>query len=311
MTPLTATRTVLLTGADGFLGKLVVKRLGATAEVGRILVPLDGAPVRGKKVRQLKVSAASEKITDHLRREKVDVVVHLGRALAQLREEGAFEKNVLGTMTLLGAAAEAPVRHVVLQSSYAVYGAHYTNPNFIPETRRIKATGRSPYLRDAAEIERYALDFLRNFGDVGLTILRFAPIVGPTSDSPFMQYLRSEVCPVLLGFDPLVQLLHEEDAADAVVAAIRAEVRGPIHVAPEGVAPLLKILRFLKKPQAVVPHLPLGLSEKVLGTLRTLPFDPSFLRFGCCLDYDRMREELRFVPRRSTGETLRALPTES
>jgi len=307
MTTATAARTILLTGADGFLGKLVLKRLGSAPEVGRILTAGEGAPIRGKKVRHLKFSTASDKITEHLRKEKVDVILHLDSALSQERDEAGFEKNVLGTMTLLGAAAEAPVRRVILQSSYAVYGAQYTNPNFIPESRKIKATGRSPYLRDAAEIERYAQEFLRNFGDIALTILRFAPIVGPTSDSAFVRYLEMEICPVLLGFDPLFQLLHEEDAADAVLAALRTEVRGAVNVAPEEVAPLLKILRFLKKKQAVVPYLPFRMSERVLGGLKSLPFDAGFLRFGCCLETERMREELQFDPRRSTGDTLRAL----
>jgi UDP-glucose 4-epimerase len=307
MTVAAATKTVLLTGADEPLGKLVLKRLGASPEIGRIFTAGEGAPARGKKVKHLKVSPGSEKIVEPLRREKVDTVVHLGFQASRGRDESAFERNVIGTMTLLGAAAEVPVRKVILRSSYSVYGPHPTNPNYLDEHRRIRFGGKSQYLRDVAEIEKYAHEFLRHFDDVTLTVLRFAPVVGPTSDAPFMQYLRLDACPVVLGFDPLVQLLHEEDAADAVLAAVREDVRGPVNVAPDGVAPLLKVLRFLGKDAVIIPHLPLDASERLIAILRTLPFDAGFLRFPCGLDNARMKSELKFVPKRTTSEALRAL----
>lgn len=304
MTTATATRTVLLTGADEPLGRLVLKRLQSTPRIGKILV---AGPAKGKKVKAIKVAPTSEKILGPLRDEKVDTILHVALQPAKGRDENVFEKNVLGTMTLLGAAAEAKVRQVVLRSSYTVYGPLYNNPNYIPEGRRVRLSGKSQFQRDVAEMERYAQDFLKHFGDTRLTILRFAPIIGPGSDSPFMRYLRQEACPVILGFDPLLQLLHEEDAADAVVAAGNAEVAGPVNVAPDGVVPLLKVLRFLKREMLIVPHLPMQASEKLLATLRRLPFDAGFLRFACCLDNARMKEDLRFAPRHTSSETLRAL----
>lgn len=302
MTTATAARTVLLTGADEPLGRLVLKRLASTPGVGRIL-----AAGKGKKVKTLKVSPTSEKILGTLRDEKVDTIVHVALTPAKGRDENVFERNVLGTMTLLGAAAEAKVRQVVLRSSYTVYGPLYNNPNYIPEGRRVRLSGKSQFQRDVAEMERYAQDFLKHFPGTQLTILRFAPILGPGSDSPFMKYLHQDACPVILGFDPLLQLLHEEDAADAVVAAANADVSGAVNVAPDGVVPLLKILRYLKKEMLIVPHLPMQASEKLLAALRTLPFDAGFLRFACCLDNARMKDELRFAPRHTSSETLRAL----
>lgn len=297
MTIATATRTVLLTGAETPLGKLVLKRLGAAPAVGRILTA-GARPARGRKVKHLKIAWENEKIADVLRREKVETVVHLGTL-----GDGSFEKTVLGTMTLLGAASEAGVAHFVLTSSYTVYGAHYTNPNFISEGRRIRLASRG----QESEIERHVQDFVRHFSHLRLTILRFAPLVGPTIDSPMMRYVKGKTCPMLLGFDPLYQLLHEEDAADAVVAAAGSEVAGPVNVAPEGVVPLLKIVRFLGKEILTVPYLPLKLSERMLASLKTLPFDPLFLRFAACLDNRRMTEEMGFRPKRTSSEALRAL----
>jgi hypothetical protein len=56
-----------------------------------------------------------------------------------------------------------------------------------------------------------------------------------------------------------------------------------------------------------VPHLPFHASEKLISTLQSLPFDPSYLRYGCCLEYARAEEKLGFTAQRTSGDTLRAL----
>lgn len=307
MTTATATagRTMLLTGAESPLGKLVLKRLASVSSVGRVFTA-GALPVRGRKVKHLKTPWENEKIVEPLRKEKVETIVHLA-SLGRAGSEASFERDVLGTMTLLSAAAEAGVRRIVLSSSYTVYGPHYNNPNHIPETRRIRLAGRGAGSRDAAEIERHVHDFARHFSEHQLAILRFAPIVGPTVDSPMMKYLSEETCPVLMGFDPLLQLLHEEDAADAVAAAAGSGVSGPVNVAPDGVVPLLKALRFLKKEILTVPYLPMQASEQFLAALKRLPFDAGYLRYSCSLDNSKLVAELGFRPKRTSSEALRAL----
>ncbi len=307
MVTATAAQTVLLTGSETPMGRLVLKRLGAAPAIGRILTAGTGQPARGKKVKHLKVPWESEKIIEPVRREKAETIVHLGAFAGRARDDASFEKSVLGTMTLLSAAVEAGVRNVILTSSYLVYGAHYNNPNFLPESRRVRLGGRTQGAKDAAEIERHVQEFLRHYTSLRLAILRLAPVVGPTVDSSFMRYLSQDSCPALLGYDPLVQLLHEEDAADALVAAAESDVSGAVNIAPDGVVPLLKILRFLRKDIVVVPYFPMRLSEQLLAALKTLPFDASYLRFSACLDTDRMAEEMGFRPKRSSTEALRAL----
>ena len=58
--------------------------------------------------------------------------------------------------------------------------------------------------------------------EVETVILRPVHIVGPVHNAP-SNYLRLERPPMLLGFDPMVQLIHEPDVADAI--ALRARPR--------------------------------------------------------------------------------------
>lgn len=299
--------TILLTGAHHFLGRLVLRRLSEDRSVGTVL-SLGAAPAKARKVRPVRSTLLNPRLPDLLKHESVDAVVHLDFIESLRRDESIFEHNVLGTLQLLTAALELGVRRIVVRSSTMVYGAKPTSPNFLPETRRIGFKGaKSQYVRDAAEMERYLQELLDQHPDASATILRFAPIVGPTSDSPFMKYLRLPSCPTVLGFDPLFQLLHEEDAAAAVVHALGHPVRGPVNVCPDGVAPLLRILRLLGRKTYSLPPFFLGFGERMAGALAPLPLDASMLRFTLGGDNARMKQELGFLPRRTTSETLHAL----
>lgn len=153
-------------------------------------------------------------------------------------------------------------------------------------------------------MERYVLEYCQHDRDVECALLRFAPIAGPTSDEPLMRYLRRPPCPVFLGFDPLFQLLHEEDAADAVIHALGSGLRGPVNICPDGVAPLLQILRRLGRDHFSVPHPLVGVGERLFPRLRALPLDSGMLRHTLGGDNARMKDELGFAPKRTTAETL-------
>ncbi len=298
---------VLLTGAQQFLGKLVAARLRKRSDVTLILTVGPDRGARGGKTRHERVKLSDPKVADLVRKEDIDTILHLDLGAEAKRTESAFEHTVMGSMTLLAAAAEAGARKVIVRSTAAVYGARYANPTYLDENRRIRLGGKSPYLRDLSDVEKHAADFARAFPEVVLTILRFAPVVGHTSTDPLMRYLNLETPPVIGGFDPLLQLLHEEDAADAVVHAIGTDVRGAVNVAPEGVTPLLRVLRFLGRPYLPVPPVLTGVSERLLPHMRAMPFDASFLRYPCCGDNGRMKRELGFLPKRTTSQALQEL----
>ncbi len=302
----TTSKNVLLTGAHNFLGKLVLKKLQAEKSISKIIIAGEGPLIRGAKVKNLKKNLTETKLIETIQKEKVHTLIHLGLS-DQGKRETRFERNVMGTINLLGAAAEANIKHVIIRSNYTYYGAWYKNPNFIPETKRSRRGISKQTVRDVGDIERYATEFSRYAEDTIVTRLRFSPVVGPTANGAFMKYLQLDLCPIIMGFDPLIQLLHEEDAAEAVLATYRKPYDGPVNVAPEGVEPLMKILRFLGKEMVNVPQLPLESSEKLMSMLKTLPFDPGFLRFNCCLEYERLHNEVGFIPTFTSAESLRAI----
>jgi UDP-glucose 4-epimerase len=303
--PRVETRTILVTGRDS-LTRRVLQSLSADRGIRLVTLGPEKRPGRSK-AKHLTIALDDDKLVDLFRREKPDAILHLDIVPVERPCEQTFHHNVLGSMNLMAAAAETGVRRFILRSSTWVHGARYNNPCYIPESRRLSVGGPSPYVRHLAEIERYAQTFLKHFSSTGLTTLRFAPLVATDGDSPFMRYLRMKPVPHLWGFDPLLQILHEEDAAAAIRRALESDVTGPVNIAPDGVLPLLKILRKLGRERVSIPHFLFGLSKKIVAGLEKLPFDPTFLRFNTCGDNQRMKSELGWTPPLTAAQTLETL----
>ena len=125
------------------------------------------------------------------------------------------------------------MRHLVLRSFTAVYGARGQNPNFLTEeTGRDARARRSAGCATRLEAEQHALSFARRYPEMGVTVLRFAPLLGPGVRTFYTRIFDKRVVPVLMGYDPLVQLLHPDDALDAGDAALEPARRGVFNIVP-------------------------------------------------------------------------------
>jgi UDP-glucose 4-epimerase len=245
-----------------------------------------------------------------LKTEHVDTVCHLAFVETDQPSQAAFDLNVMGTTKVLDACAEAGVRKAVLKSSTAVYGARPSNSAFLTEKHMLRGSKRSGTVRDLLEIETYCDGFRQQSPQLMLTILRFASIVGPTVDTPMTRFLKAPWAPSLLGFDPRMQVIHEDDVVEALAQAVLRNVPGPVNVAAEDILPLNKMRGLAGKPPVAVLHLLAYWSQNLLAGAGwrgsdTLPFEPDYLRYPWVADLRRMREELDLVPRTSAEDALR------
>lgn len=249
-------------------------------------------------------------LVDLIREEKVDTLVHLTFSEHRRPSESDFETNVMGTMKILGACVEAGVRKVVLKSSIMVYGANPTNSLYLREDHPHKANKVYGYLRDLLEIEAFCNGLQRQAGDMIITILRFAHIVGPRITTPMTRFLRDDDALVLLGFDPMMQVIHENDVVNALVHAVRHDAPGAFNVAAQPAMPLWKLMGLAGKLPFPVLHPLAYLSVSLLGP-RNAPIELDYLRYPCVGDLTRMESELGFTPQYSADETLREFASQN
>ncbi len=115
---------VLVTGANGFIGRSVVSALLDRGHAVRaVLRPSSSAARLPWRDRDgLDLFHADLRNHPHLEAafEGVDVLVHLAAAIIR-REEAQFASTVTGTERLLAAMARTSTRRLVLASSFAVY----------------------------------------------------------------------------------------------------------------------------------------------------------------------------------------------
>jgi UDP-glucose 4-epimerase len=209
------------------------------------------------------------------------------------------ERNVLGTMQLLAAAYHAPdLRRLVLKSTTAVYGATAGDPAVWTESMSHE-TPRHGFGKDAIEVEDYVRSFDRRRPDVAVTVLRLANQVGPTVDNPLTRYFELPVCPTVLGFDPRLQFLHEEDTAEVLLrATLGPAPDGTFNVAGDGVVLLSQAIRIAGKAPLPVPEPLVNRVAELVG--RSVDFTPEqvrFLQYGRVADTSAAAEELGFLPK--------------
>ena len=132
-----------------------------------------------------------------------------------------------------------------------------------------------------------------------MTLLRCANVMGPHVQSPLTSYFRLPVIPTVLGFDPRLQFLHEDDLLAVLRHAATSGRPGTFNVAGDGVLMLSQAVRRLGRPWVPLPGLAVGRLGSALRSARVAEFSPEqlgFLTYGRGVDTTRMRTELGFEP---------------
>lgn len=302
-------RVVVVTGVAGYWGHELAARL--LEQEGLHLIGLDSETPQAVLPRLdfIQADLRNPVLMDLLRQENVETVVHAAFRLSLNPRESVFEQNVMGTAKLLAACAEAGVRQVVMPSSLMAYGARPDNPMFLREDHPLNAPKKYGYLRDWVENDKFAEGFREQNPDIAVTLLRFGHIVGKRVDSPMTRFLRQEDAITLLGFDPMLQVIHEQDVLGALVHAAMGDYSGTFNVAPERGMPLWKLLGLSRKLPVPVLH-PLAYWSVSVGGPRLAPMPLDYLRYPCMGDMARMRDVLGFVPQYTPEETAREFATQ-
>ncbi len=245
-------RVVLVTGVGRYLGAQVAGRLTTDPRIERVIgidtaTPVVAAP--GLSDVELRaVDIRTPEITRLLADTRVEAVVHLAIATSGDNQSGGRaamkEHNVIGTMQLLAACQQAPeLRKIVVRSSTAAYGVSFRDPAVFTEDTEPRETPRGGFAKDVLDIEGYVRGFRRRRPDVKATVLRFAPLIGPTADTRLTRYFALPVVPTVLGRDPRLQFLHSDDALEVLHRSVVEDHPGTYNVAGAGVLTLSQAIR--------------------------------------------------------------------
>jgi UDP-glucose 4-epimerase len=307
-------RRVLITGVGSYLGTLLAARLeddpGYEAVFG-----LDTREPRFPLTRTQLIHAdiRDPGIVPLIARTEADTVVHnsiVRQPGPGMSGRAMHDINVIGSLQLLSACGQAPtIRAIVIRGSAGIYGAEPHAPQFFDEEMTRMFPLRTRFQRDVAEIENYFETHSRRHPNVTCTMLRYQPAIGRSLATQITRYLSQPVCPTYLGFDPRIQLVHEDDALDALLAAIRTPVRGAVNVAARGTIGLSRMIRAAGRVRVPVAG---PLFGALTGAGRRVGLDAysddfrRLLRYGRGVDIGRLERELGHRPRYSTVDAVQS-----
>lgn len=306
--------SVAVTGAAGRLGAALCERLVADRAI-RSVVALGLTPpgITHAKLRfqplDLTASSADATVAETLDRHEVEALAHLPILTAVHDPAYAHEVEAIGTIRVLAGLATARTPRLVMVSTTSVYGAFPDNPNFLEESRPLRSLPGSRYLSDKVEMERQVGSFRATHPDKQVAVLRFSPIVGAGTYDPFAGYLMRRFAPVVLGYDPLVQLTHVEDALFALRQALVESVEGEFNVGSRGVMPLSSVLNRLRIQRVPLPYLGSTAAlwvTNLVGLTQTPPALLDHVRHLCVAD-TRKAEAAGLGARHTIHEAVAAL----
>lgn len=312
---------VMLTGTASNVGRaLAVQLLAAGHEVfGIDRRAWDDAP-EGLKFAKLDLRKRAAE--DFVRRARPDTIVHLATVTHLFEQsEERYRINLAGTRAVFDYASAQGVEHVVFVGRHTYYGAGADSNFFHTEDEPPGQVGNFPELADLVAADLYASTALWRLPKVAVTLLRVCYTLGPSGRGTLAAFLRARtsernreghkpgrfdhVVPLVLGYDPLFQFVHENDLVHALALCMETKPRGVFNVAGPPPLPLSVIARE-------VGRMPLPLPEPVLramlgrfGLPRLSVGALEHIKYPITIDDSAFRAATGFSPAMGAPETLR------
>ena len=309
-------KVVLVTGACRFLGGYVTARLAQNPLINHVIAvdavtPSKDLLRRMGRAEFVRADIRNPFIAKVIRNGDVDTVVHAAAASYAPRSGGRAalkELNVMGAIQLFAACQKAPsVQRVILKSTSEIYGSSSRDPVLFTEDSSARRPPGEGFARDSIDIEGYVRGLGRRRPDIAVTILRLANMIGPAMDTALSRYLSNPVVPTVVGHDPRLQLLHEQDALGALERATMAGKSGTYNIGASGVIMMSQAIRRAGRIPLPVPRSALWAVDSLRRATRYTELDREqldYLSYGRVMDTSRMRNDLGYTPKWTTVEAF-------
>lgn len=320
-----------MTGPTGEIGIPFVRALERTQQVGRVLAmarrPFDPAAQGWRKVEFRQGDILDRSAVDALVAE-ADVVVHLAFIVVKA-SSNSYDINVEGSRNVFAAAIAAKVPRLIYTSSVAAYGYPRDVHGPLTEEMPPRGTEAHAYSHQKAAVERVLQELAGEQNATATYVFRPCIVAGPDAPALLDQlpYIRFEgVTPALLrdalarvpGVRPVLpdhgvpfQLVHHDDVADALMAAVLgAGEPGIYNLAASGEITLSELAHELGWHSVRVPRATIDIAAGVLARVPPLAIEAGWLealRTSVVMDTARARERLGWKPVYDSHQTLTEL----
>jgi UDP-glucose 4-epimerase len=285
---------VILVGASGKIARRLAERL--TAE-GHGVVGIDRRPWHGAPIEFHEIDVRKRAAEEVFRRSRAHAVVHMATvtSLAVTEGEERDRINLGGTRAVFEYSRAYGVEHCVFVGRHTFYGAGPDSPLFHTEDEPPLELSQFPELADLVAADLYAATSLWRLPDLVTSVLRVCYTLGPGADGTLARFLRGRHVPMILGFDPLFQFMHEEDLVDALAVTLARRPRGIFNVAGPQPLPLSYLVREAGRVPLPVPEFAMSFVLGRFGLPRLPPGALAHIKYPVVVDAHAFRERTGFA----------------
>jgi UDP-glucose 4-epimerase len=279
---------VAMTGATSSIAPALAAELCEDQKFGRIIFldsefpDIESTRIDFKPV-DLADPKSDDRIHEILQTEEIDILVHCAFTEVPSRQpQLAHELETVGTMNLLSACARRKISKIILYSHTFLYGAHPDNPQLLLEHHGLRGDRTVQFQADKIEAERLVAGYAGRHAETTVSILRVCPLVGPTAENLTTRILSSLFVPVIAGFNPPLQLIHQQDAVRAFKMFCDTDYPGVFNITGRGYMPFLAAVRLMGNVPVPIPEPAFHL---LAGSLYTFYLSSMPLQMGPFLKY--------------------------
>lgn len=309
-----AERTILLTGAAGYLGRIVLEELHTAAQKNFRLIAMDvrETPFALKRdgVFYVQEDVRSEKLVEILKQHRVQTVIHLAAIVTPSKQSNRaleYAIDVLGTENVLKACVAANVKQIIVASSGAAYGYHADNPAWINETQPLRGNYAFAYAHHKKLVEEMLTRYRQEHPELRQTIFRIGTILGESTNNQITALFEKPRLLAIKGSESPFVFVWDRDVARCFVQTVVTERTGIYNLAGDGALTLREIAAILGKKLFVVPARVLRFSLRLLKMLRLSAYGPEqmdFLRYRPVLDNTKLKTVFGFTPEKTSREVF-------
>ena len=313
--------SVLVTGAAGYVGRLVVEALarvraepGSSPPLEKIVAtdlrPLPRSALRDGVVFERLDITDRDRLRALLETHAVDVVVHLAAVVTPRpgdSREMQYAVDVEGTENVLSACVEAGVKKLVYTSSGAAYGYHADNPPLLREDDPLRGNEVFAYAWHKRLVEERLAVYRADHPELEQLVFRVSTVLGPTVHNQITAMFER---PVVLGLresDTPFCFVWDRDVVDAICGGVLGDATGTFNLTGHGVMTLREIAAGMGRRYVALPARVVEKGLALLERAELAPYGPeqvAFLRHRPVLDNDKLVHELGFVPQKTTREVF-------
>ena len=306
--------TVLVTGASGYLGSLLVAALAAEDAVQHRVIAADWRETppqdRRQGVEYLTADVRSPGLIQLFDQRQVEVVVHLASIVTPGRasnREFEYSVDVKGTENVLLACHACGVKKIIVSSSGAAYGYHADNPMPLTEDCPLRGNEAFAYSQHKRLVEEMLAKWRDAHPELEQVIFRIGTILGKTVRNQITDYFEKPRLLAIRGSDSPFVFIWDQDVVACLKRAIETEGGGIYNLAGDGVLSIHEIAARLGKPCLELPPGLLRFALSVLKPLGLTQYGPEqldFLRYRPVLDNTRLKTEFGYVPQMTSAQVF-------